>query len=135
MTMKDNIKTVNPSKQHDDFNAQWQRRQQWEQQADKAVPDDKTFMQWAEKAQQVSEGSELNVVPLSPHRNRRWIPYAAAASIVIGVAIIGLTHTSQSNDGLPVAEEVTVESQTIHFMCNNGCSAQDIMSLANKAFK
>ena len=135
MTMKDNIKTVNPSKQHDDFNAQWQRRQQWEQQADKAVPDDKTFMQWAEKAQQVSEGSELNVVPLSPHRNRQWIPYAAAASIVIGVAIIGLSRYGQSDSGLPVAEEVTVESQTIHFMCNNGCSAQDIMSLANKAFK
>ena len=133
--MKDNIKTVNPSKQHDDFNAQWQRRQQWEQQADKAVPDDKTFMQWAEKAQQVSEGSELNVVPLSPHRNRQWIPYAAAASIVIGVAIIGLSRYGQSDSGLPVAEEVTVESQTIHFMCNNGCSAQDIMSLANKAFK
>jgi hypothetical protein len=54
---------------------------------------------------------------------------------VIGVAIIGLTHIRQSNDGLPVAEEVTVESQTIHFVCNNGCSAQDIMSLANKAFK
>lgn len=135
MTMKDNIKTVNPSKQHDDFNAQWQRRQQWEQQADKAVPDDKTFMQWAEKAQQVSEGSELNVVPLSPHRNRQWIPYAAAASVVIGVAIIGLSRYGQSDSGLPVAEEVTVESQTIHFMCNNGCSAQDIMSLANKAFK
>ena len=135
MTMKDNIKTVNPSKQHDDFNAQWQRRQQWEQQADKAVPDDKTFMQWAEKAQQVSEGSEVNVVPLSPHRNRQWIPYAAAASIVIGVAIIGLSRYGQSDSGLPVAEEVTVESQTIHFMCNNGCSAQDIMSLANKAFK
>ena len=133
--MKDNIKTVNPSKQHDDFNAQWQRRQQWEQQADKAVPDDKTFMQWAEKAQQVSEGSELNVVPLSPHRNRQWIPYAAAASVVIGVAIIGLSRYGQSDSGLPVAEEVTVESQTIHFMCNNGCSAQDIMSLANKAFK
>ena len=135
MTMKDNIKTVNPSKQHDDFNAQWQRRQQWEQQADKAVPDDKTFMQWAEKAQQVSEGSEVNVVPLSPHRNRQWIPYAAAASVVIGVAIIGLSRYGQSDSGLPVAEEVTVESQTIHFMCNNGCSAQDIMSLANKAFK
>ena len=135
MTMKDNIKMMNPNKQHDDFDAQWQRRQDWEQQADKALPDDKTFMQWAEKAQQVSESSEVNVVPLSPHRNRQWIPYAAAASVVIGVAIIGLSRYGQSDNRLPVAEEVTVESQTIHFMCNNGCSAQDIMSLANKAFK
>ena len=133
MTMKDNIKTVNPSKQHDDFNAQWQRRQQWEQQADKAVPDDKTFLQWAEMAQQDPAGWGANVVFF--HRNRRWIPYAAAASIVIVVAIIGLTRFGRPNDGLPMAKEVTVESQTIHFMCNNGCSAQDIMVLANKAFK
>jgi hypothetical protein len=31
-----------------------------------------------------------------------------------------------------VAEKVTMESQTVHFLCNNGCSAQDIMQLANK---
>ena len=76
-------------------------------------------------------GSECH--PPSPHR--RWIPYAAAASLVIGVAAIGLTRQGQPDNGLPVAEEVTVESQTIHFICNNGCSAQDIMLLANKVIK
>ena len=101
----------------------------------KSVPDDKTFLLWVEKAQQTPGVSEVTVSPLPLYRSRRWIPYAAAASIAIGVAIIGLTRTGQSNDGLPVAEEVTVESQTIHFMCNNGCSAQDIMFLANKAIK
>ena len=133
--MKDNIKAVNPKTQHDGFNNQWQCRQQWEEQAWKSAPDDKTFLQWAEKAQQDPAGWGTNVVSFSSHRNRRWIPYAAAASIAIGVTIIGLTHTSQPNDGLPVAEEVTVESQTIHFVCNNGCSAQDIMLLANKVIK
>ena len=133
--MKDNIKAMNPSTQHGDFETQWQYRQQWEEHAEKAIPDDKTFLQWVEKAQQ-TPASQEKIAPQFPlRRNMRWIPYAAAASIVIGVAIIGLTHTNQSNDGLPVAEEVTVESQTIHFICNNGCSAQDIMSLANKAFK
>ncbi len=132
MTMKDDIKA---NKQHDGFNAQWQRRQQWEKQTEKSVPDDKTFLQWAEKAQQDPAGWGANVVSLAPHRNRRWIPYAAAASIAIGVTIIGLTRTDQPNDELPVAEEVTVESQTIHFVCNNGCSAQDIMLLANKVIK
>ena len=132
MTMKDNIKA---NKQLDGFDAQWQCRQQWEKQTEKTVPDDKTFLQWAEKAQQDPAGWGANVVFLSPHRNRRWIPYAAAASIAIGVTIIGLTRTGQPNDGLPVAEEVTVESQTIHFVCNNGCSAQDIMLLANKVIK
>jgi hypothetical protein len=133
--MKDNIKTPNQSTQQNDFETQWRHRQHWEAQAEKSVPDDQTFLHWVEKAQQTHGVSEVNVTPLPLHRNRRWIPYAAAASIVIGVAIIGLTHTGQSNDGLPVTEEVTVESQTIHFMCNNGCSAQDIMVLANKAFK
>lgn len=130
-----NQKTPNPSTQQNEFNAQWRCRQQREANAEKSVPDDKTFLLWVEKAQQTPSVSEVTVSPLPLHRSRRWIPYAAAASIAIGVAIIGLTRTGQSNDGLPVAEEVTVESQTIHFMCNNDCSAQDIMFLANKAIK
>ena len=131
--MKDNIKAMNPSTQRDDFKTQWEHRQQWEKQAEKTVPDDKTFLQWAEKAQQDPAGLSANLIPI--HRNKRWIPYAAAASLIIGVAAIGLTRQSQPESGLPVAEEVTVESQTIHFICNNGCSAQDIMFLANKVIK
>lgn len=131
--MKDNIKALNPSTQCDDFKTQWQCRQQWEEQAKKTVPDDETFLRWAEKAQQDPAGWGADVV--LHHRTRRWIPYAAAASLVVGVAAIGLTRQGQPDNGLPVAEEVTVESQTIHFMCNNGCSAQDIMHLANKVIK
>lgn len=131
--MKDNIKASNPSTQRDDFKTQWQSRQQWKEQAEKWVPDDQTFLHWAEMAQQDPSGLGANVIPF--HRNRRWIPYAAAASLVIGVAAIGLTRQGQSDNGLPVAEEVTVESQTVHFICNNGCSAQDIMLLANKVIK
>ena len=131
--MKNNIKTSSPSTQHGDFETQWQYRQQWKEQAEKSAPNDKTFLQWAEKAQQDPAGLSAIVIPI--HRNKRWIPYAAAASLVIGVIAIGLTHQSQPESGLPVAEEVTVESQTIHFMCNNGCSAQDIMHLANKVIK
>ena len=131
--MKNNIKTSSPSTQHGDFETQWQYRQQWKEQAEKSAPNDKTFLQWAEKAQQDPAGLSANVIPI--HRNKRWIPYAAAASLVIGVIAIGLTHQSQPESGLPVTEEVTVESQTIHFICNNGCSAQDIMHLANKVIK
>ena len=80
-------------------------------------------------------GTEVKVTPFPLRRNKRWIPYAAAASIVIGVGIIGLTRSNQPNDRLPLAKEVTVESQTISFICNNGCSVQDIMLLANKVIK
>ncbi len=131
--MKNKIKALKSSTQRDSFEAQWQSRQQWKEQAEKWAPDDKTFLQWVEKAQQDPTGSSANLIPI--HRNKRWIPYAAAASLVIGVAAIGLTRQSQPESGLPVAEEVTVESQTIHFICNNGCSAQDIMFLANKVIK
>lgn len=128
--MEKNIKTLKSSMQHDDFKTQWQSRLQWKEQAEKWVPDDQTFLRWAEKAQQEPAGLKKNVIPL--HRTRRWIPYAAAASLFIGVAAIGLTRQNPPDNGLPVAEKVTMESQTVHFLCNNGCSAQDIMQLANK---
>lgn len=128
--MEKNIKTLKSSMQHDDFKTQWQSRLQWKEQAEKWVPDDQTFLRWAEKAQQEPASLEKNVIPL--RRTRRWIPYAAAASLFIGVAAIGLTRQNPPDNGLPVAEKVTMESQTVHFLCNNGCSAQDIMQLANK---
>ena len=131
--MENNIKTPNPNTRRDDFKTQWQSRMHWKEQAEKWAPDDQAFLRWAEKAQQDPAGLRANVIPF--HRNRRWIPYAAAASLVIGVAAIGLTRQGQPDNGLPVAEEVTVESQTVHFICNNGCSAQDIMLLANKVIK
>lgn len=131
--MENNIKSLNSRTQHDSFKAQWQSRQRWEERAARTVPDDMTFLRWAEKAQQDPAGRGANVVTF--HRTKRWLPYAAAASIAVGVTVIGLTRQSQPDNVLPVAEEVTVESQTIHFICNNGCSAQDIMFLANKVIK
>ena len=131
--MENNIKASSPSTQRDDFKTQWQSRLHWKEQAEKWAPDDQAFLRWAEKAQQDPAGRGANVVTF--HRTRRWLPYAAAASIAVGVTVIGLTRQSQPDNVLPVTEEVTVESQTIHFICNNGCSAQDIMFLANKVIK
>jgi len=133
--MKDKIKTMDTNTQRDDFKTQWQRRQQWQEQTQKSVPDDETLLRWVEKAQQTSAVSGVNVIPFpTPHR-KRWIPYAAAACIAIGVAVIGLTRQGQPDDSLPVAKEVTVGDQTIHFLCNNGCSAQDIILSASEVIK
>ena len=74
------------------------------------------------------------VVPIT-RRRKRWIPYAAAACIAVCVAIIRLTRHDQPDNMLPVAKEVTVEGQTIHFLCNNGCSAQEVMLFANEVIK
>ena len=68
----------------------------------------------------------------------QWIAVIAVVVlliIAIGVAIIGLTRQGQPDDSLPVAKEVTVGDQTIHFLCNNGCSAQDIILSASEVIK
>lgn len=129
--MNNDIKTMN----QDDFKTQWQRSQQWQVEAEKSVPDDETLLRWVEKAQQASARTEVNLFPFPTRRRTQWIPITAAASLVIGVTVIGLTRQGQPDNGLPTAKEVTVESQTVRFICNNGCSAQDIMHLANKVIK
>ena len=133
--MKDNINTMNTNTEHDDFKAVWERRQQWQGQAEKSAPDDATFLRWAEKVQQSSNSQESKIIQFSAHRRKRWIPYAAAASFVIGLTVIGLIRQGQPDNGLPVAEEVTVEGQTIHFLCNKGCSAHDVLLSANEVIK
>ena len=133
--MKDKTKTMNTNTQRNDFKTQWQRRQQWQEQAQKSAPDNETLLRWVEKARQTSAASEVNVIPFpTPHR-KRWIPYAASASIAVGVTIIGLTRQGQPNNPLPATKEVTVGDQTIHFLCNNGCSAQDIILSASEVIK
>lgn len=129
--MNNDIKTMN----QDDFKTQWQRSQRWQVEEEKAVPDDETLLRWVEKAQQASAGTEVNLFPFPTRRRTQWIPITAAASLVIGVTVIGLTRNGQPDNGLPTAKEVTVESQTVRFICNNGCSAQDIMHMANKVIK
>ena len=134
--MKDNIETMNTNTQRDDFKAQWQRRQQWQEQAEKSAPNDETLLQWVKKAQQISAVSGLNVIPFpTPHR-KRWIPYAAAASLIIGVAAIGLNrHAEVDETIIPVAQEVDVDGNTMFFLCNNGCSVQEVMLAANDVIK
>ena len=131
--MKNN--EINKGTDHGDFKTQWQRRQQWQEPARKTVPDDETFLRWAEKARQASAEHDVNVIPFPTHRRNRWIPYAAAASIAVGVTIIGLTHQNESGSTLPVAKEVNVDGQTIRFVCNNDCSVQDVIFAVNEVIK
>ena len=133
--MKDSIRTMNTNTQRDDFKAQWQCRQQWQEQAEKSAPNNETLLRWVEKAQQDSAGLDADVVPFPARRHNRWIPYAAAASIVIGVAAISLNRQGETDDTLPVAKEVKVGGQTVRFLCNNGCSAQDIILSASEVIK
>ena len=133
--MKDNTITMNTNTQREDFKTQWQRRQQWQELAEKSAPDNETLLRWAEKAQQNSAEPDADTFPFLTHRRNRWVPYAAAASIVIGVAAFGLSRQGETDDTLPVAKEVKVGEQTVRFLCNNGCSAQDIILSASEVIK
>lgn len=135
--MKDNEinKKPNTNPKRDNFKTQWKRRQQWLEQAQKSAPDDETLLRWAEKAQETYATPEMNVIPFPSHRRNRWIPYAAAACIAVGVAAVGLNHQHKTDGTLPEAQEVNVEGQIVRFLCNNGCSAQDIILSANEVIK
>ena len=119
----------------DDFNAQWQRSQQWRGEEEKLVPDDETLLRLVENAQQTAMAPEVNLISFPSHRRSLWMPIAAAASIVIGVSIIGLVYFNKQDNPLPVTQIVNEEGHTVRFLCNNGCSEQDILLLANEIFK
>lgn len=135
--MKTNLnnKTMNAQQQRDDFQKAWERRKQdWQRQAEHSLPDDATLLRLSELARQQAQRQEAVVVPLA-RRRLRWLPYAAAASLVVGIATFVLTRESQPENMLPVAEEVSVEGQTMHFLCNSGCSVDEVLIAANEVIK
>ena len=133
--MKDNIKAMNSDTQRNDFKTQWGHRQQWQERAEKSMPDDETLLRWVEKARKTPAGSDENIIPFPTHRYNRWIPLTAAACVAIGVVVIGLNRQNKSGNSLPVAKEVEVGGQTVRFLCNTGCSPQDIILSASEVIK
>ena len=130
-----NNNEMNNNNQREAFNTLWNRRKQtWQEHATKAAPDDEAMLRMSEKARHQASATETPAITITKRRNR-WIPYAAAATLVIGVATIGLTRHGETDTTLPVAKEVNVDGQTIRFVCNNGCSAQDIVFAANQVIK
>ena len=109
-----------------DFEIQWQRRQQAMNDAESYVPTDDWMLGLAEQAKEIATGNEVQYIR---QRRFRWIPYAAAAGLLVAVSIIGLRH-QRNVARLPVAEKVDVKGQTIRFLCNSGCSADDVVQSA-----
>ena len=99
---------------NNDFDKQWQRRKNALHEAENSAPSNETIMAMALRAQ------------YRPHRKLNWIPYAAAASLIIGILFFGW-NIQNAKAKIPVAQEVSVEGQTIKFLCNSGCSAQDVI--------
>ena len=129
---------MNANQNRDDFRQLWERRKQtWQNENDMNVPDDTTVLKMAELARQVSPARDENIVPISLGRRGRWIPYAAAASVLIGIGAISLTYQNETSNQtqLPEAQQININGQTVRFLCNNGCSAQDILVSANDIIK
>lgn len=96
-----------------DFEIQWQRRQNALKDAQNSAPSDEVMLNMTKIAQNRTFVQEMSPVR---HRRHLWIPYVAAACLLVGVLLYGL-H-------LPNKE--------VKFLCNSGCSAQDIIISANK---
>lgn len=105
-----------------DFEVQWQRRKQAVNQPMTNVPSDATLLEMARRAR---VSTTPQTVTLS-HPRFRWIPYAAAASVLIGLSIAGLNLQNKHHQ-LPVAKVVSVEGQNVRFLCNSGCSVDDVV--------
>ena len=109
-----------------DFEIQWQRRQQALQGAQKGAPADAAMNDMAQRAfEQVAESEPYE--PMRPHPYR-WVPYVAAAGLLIGISLLGLEWYGKTQ--LPVTQEVSIGGQAIRFLCNSGCSADDIVQSA-----
>lgn len=120
-------------RKNDDFKTVWERRKlSWREQAEKTLPDDDTLLHLAEMASQRASQQAAVVVPFTRPR-KRWIPYAAAACLLLGITAVALTYKTAPQQ--PKAEEVTVEGQTVLFLCNSGCSAQDVIVSVNDVIK
>lgn len=131
----ENIIKMDNRKRRENFDRLWNHRKlTWQERATKAAPSDEAMLRMAEKARYQASVTETPAITITKRRNR-WLPYAAAASLVIGVATFGLTRHDETDTTLPITKEVNVNGQTIRFVCNNGCSAQDIVFAANQVIK
>lgn len=87
-----------------DFEKQWQHRQQAMKEVQSNLPSDEVVLQMARKAQ---ERRRIKIP---------WISYAAAACLLFGVVLYGLR----------------TQNKEPKFLCNSGCSIQDVTMLANR---
>ena len=123
-------------KTRDEFQQMWDhRKQEWEERAGSTIPDDASLLHMAELARKQAEAQTSVTVPFPVKRRNRWIPYAAAASLLVGVAAIGMNRSQDTTVKKAQVTPTNVDGQTILFMCNNGCTAQEVLLSVNDVIK
>ncbi len=126
---------MDKNNQHYDFQSVWEHRHSWRDKVDGNIPDDETVLLMADHAREMASLSETAAMPLNTRHRGRWIPYAAAASLVTGIVLVGVNNSKNLDNHKPKVQKVVVEGHTMYFICNNDCSVQDVMYAANDVIK
>ena len=115
-----------------DFEKQWERRRQALYNAAQTAPDEERMRLWAKLARQPQPAQAENGTILRRVRPR-WIPYAAAAACVAVLVVGGLRYFQQQPAPLQ-AEMVNLDGKQVYFLCNNSCSAAEVVQAAEEMF-
>ena len=116
-----------------DFEKQWERRRQALDSAAQTAPDEERMRLWAKLARQPQPAQAENGTVLRRVRPR-WVPYAAAAACVTVLIGGGIRMFHAQTPASPEAEMVNLDGKQVYFLCNNSCSAAEVVQAAEEMF-
>ena len=89
--------------------------------AAQTAPDEKRMRLWAKLARQPQPAQAENGTVLRRVRPR-WVPYA------------GISMFHAQTPASPEAEMVNLDGKQVYFLCNNSCSAAEVVQAAEEMF-
>ena len=116
-----------------DFEKQWERRRQALEKAAQMAPEEQR-MRFLSKLARQPQTSRLDLGEIRPERGSRWIPYAAAAACVTVLVGGGIRMFHAHTPASPEAEMVNLDGKQVYFLCNNSCSAAEVVQAAEEMF-
>ena len=116
-----------------DFEKQWERRRQALDNAAQTAPDEERMRLWAKLARQPQPAQAENGTVLRRVRPR-WVPYAATAACVTVLVGGGISMFHAQTPASPEAEMVNLDGKQVYFLCNNSCSAAEVVQAAEEMF-
>ena len=105
-----------------DFEKQWERRRQALDNAAQTAPDEERMRLWAKLARQPQPTQAENGTVLRRVRPR-WV-------LVGG----GIRMFHAQTPASPEAEMVILDGKQVYFLCNNSCSAAEVVQAAEEMF-
>lgn len=116
-----------------DFEKQWERRRQALENAAQTAPDEDRMRLWVKLARQ-QQPTHVENEAVMRNGKLRWLPYAAAAACVTVLVGGGIRIFHAQTPALPEAEMVNLDGKQVYFLCNNSCSAAEVVQAAEEMF-